>query len=170
MPMSMPRFPNGPVATSFFLVRIKNEQNKKEQKRIKNVVSLEYFIVSRFSGYRKNTSYKRSQTFHEVCVQGKGVYIDRNTYAYILSILNISLYLLNIEFPLIVTKIVPFSILFDHCENKIIRIRIPFFLKEEASSSRLLIYFYGTAIRFKSLKVKKPLPKLYFFMSFPSDS
>ena len=143
MPMPIPRFPNGPVATSFFLVRIKNEQNKKEQKRIKNVVSLEYFIVSRFSGYRKNTSCKRSWTFHEVCVQGKGVYIDRNTYAYILSILmgtehlfpsqrlHISLYLLNIEFPLIVTKIVPFLILFDHCENEIIRIliRIPFFFK-----------------------------------------
>ena len=121
----MQRFLNGPVATSFFLV------------------SLEYFMVSKFSGYRKNTSYTRSQTFHEVCVQGKGVYIDRSTYAYILSIpmgnenlfpsqsLHISLYLLNLEFPLTITKIVPFSIMFDHCESEIIRIRIriPFFSK-----------------------------------------
>ena len=123
--MPIQRFLNGPVATSFFLV------------------SLEYFMVSKFSGYRKNTSYTRSQTFHEVCVQGKGVYIDRSTYAYILSIpmgnenlflsqsLHISLYLLNLEFPLTITKIVPFSIMFDHCESEIIRIRIriPFFSK-----------------------------------------
>ena len=91
-------------------------------------------MVSKFSGSRKNTSYTRSQTFHEVCVQGKGVYIDRSTYAYILSIpmgnenlflsqsLHISLYLLNPEFPLTITKIVPFSIMFDHCESEIIRI------------------------------------------------
>ena len=110
-------------------------------KRIKNVVNLKYFMVSKFSGSRKNTSYTRSQTFHEVCVQGKGVYIDRSTYAYILSIpmgnenlfpsqsLHISLYLLNLEFPLTITKIVPFSIMFNHCESEIIRIRkrIPFF-------------------------------------------
>ena len=39
----------------------------------------------------------------------------------------------NLEFPLIITKIVPFSIIFDHCENDIIRIRIriPFFSKGE---------------------------------------
>ena len=121
----MQRFLNGPVATSFFLV------------------SLEYFMVSKLSGYRKNTSYTRSETFHEVCVQGKGVHIDRNTYAYILSIpmgnknlftsqsLHISLYFLNVEFPLITTNTVSFSIMFDHCENEIIRIRtrIPFFSK-----------------------------------------
>ena len=45
--------------------------------------------------------------------------------------LHISLYLLNLEFPLTITKIVPFSIMFDHCESEIIqiRIRIPFFSK-----------------------------------------
>ena len=99
-------------------------------------------MVPKFSGYRKNTSYTRSQTFHEVCVQGKGVYIDRSTYAHILFIpmgneylfpsqsLHISLYLLNLEFPLIIT--VSFSTMFDHCENEIIRIgiRIPFYSKE----------------------------------------
>ena len=93
-------------------------------------------MVSKFSGSRKSTSYTRSQTFHEVCIQGKGVYIDRSTYTYILSILkgnenlflsqslHISLYLLNLEFPLTITKIVPFSIMFDHCESEIIRVRI----------------------------------------------
>ena len=115
-------------------------------KRIKNVVNLKYFMVSKFSRSRKNTSYTRSQTFHEVCVQGKGVYIDRSTYAYILSIpmgnenllpsqsLRISRYFLDFEVPLTITKIVPFSIMFDHCESEIIRIRIRahFFLKEES--------------------------------------
>ena len=109
----------------------------------KNVVSLKYFMVSKFLGSRKNTSYTGSQTFHEVCIQGKGMYIDRSTYAYILSIpmenenlfpsqsLHISLYLLNLEFPLTITKIVPFLIMFDQCESEIIRIRIriPFFSK-----------------------------------------
>ena len=100
-------------------------------------------MVSRFSGYRKNISYTRSKTFHKMCVQEKGVCIDRSAYTYILSIpmgnehlipsqsLHISLYLLNLEFPLIITKTVPFSKMFDYCENEIIRnrIRIPFFLK-----------------------------------------
>ena len=94
-------------------------------------------MVSKFSEYRKNTSYTRSTTFHKVCVQGEGVYYDRSMYAYILSIpvenenlfpsqsLHISLYVPNLEFPLITTKIVPFSITFGYCENKIIRIPIP---------------------------------------------
>ena len=78
-----------------------------------------------------------------MCVQGKVVHIDRTTYAYILSVpmgnenlfpsqsLHVSLYLLNLEFPLTVTKVVPFLIMFDHCESEItqIRIRISFFSK-----------------------------------------
>ena len=102
-------------------------------------------MVSKFSSYRKNTSYRRSQTFHEVCIQGKGVYIDKDTYACILSIpmgnenlfpaqsLYISLYVLNLEFLLTIIQIVPFSIMFDHYESKIIQIpiRISFFSKEE---------------------------------------
>ena len=106
-------------------------------------------MVSKFSGYRKNTSYTRSQTFHEVCVQGKGVYIDRSTYAYILSIpmgnenlflsqsLHISLYLLNLEFPLTITKIVPFSITFDNWESEIIRIRMRILFFSKGGEPRL---------------------------------
>ena len=69
------KFPYSAVATSSFLVGVRLGGTK----RIKNVVSLKYFMVSKFSGYRKNTSYTRSQTFHKVCVQRKGVYIDKDT-------------------------------------------------------------------------------------------
>ena len=80
-----------------------------------------------------------------MCVQRKGVYIDRSsTHIYYLfpignenffssQSLHISLYLLNLGFPLTITKIVPFSIIFDHCENEIGR--ISFFPKGAASSS-----------------------------------
>ena len=94
-----------------------------------------FYRVQIFKIQEKNTSYTRSETFHKVCIQGKGMYIDRSTYAYKLYLfpkgnenlfssqsLHMLLYLLNLEFPLIITKIVPFSIMFDHCENQIIRI------------------------------------------------
>ena len=45
-----------------------------------------FYDVQIFRIQEKNTSCARSQAFHKVCVQCKGLYIDRSTCAYILSL------------------------------------------------------------------------------------
>ena len=114
------------------------------------MVSLEYFMVSKFLGYRKKLHHMQDQRSSIKCAyRGRGcVLTEVRTRIYYLFLignenlfssqsLHISLYLLNLEFPLIITKTVPFSIIFDHCKNEIIRIRIriSFFAKGGASLS-----------------------------------
>ena len=70
-------------------------------------------MMSRFLGYWKKYIITRSEAFHKVCVQEKRVYSD-GKYAHGLfvsdwkmSTVNISPYLLNTEFPFIMTKTLP---------------------------------------------------------------
>ena len=66
-----------------------------------------------------------------------------------------SLYVLNLEFPLTITKIVPFSIMFDHCESEIvqIRIRIPFFSKRGKPCLQGFYSISNTIITSKTIKL-----------------
>ena len=100
-------------------------------------------LVYKFLGYRKQNTYTRSETFHTIKCAHRGrrfILIKVRAHVYYLfpignenlfssQSLHISLCLLNLELPL--TKIVPFSIMFDRCENGITRIQlpIPFFAK-----------------------------------------
>ena len=98
--------------------------------RIKNVISLEYFMVSKLLGYSKKIHYIQDQTPSIKCAyRGREcILIEVRTHIYYLSpIENENLF----EYPLIITKIFPFSIMFNHYENEIIqiRIRIPIFAK-----------------------------------------
>ena len=70
-------------------------------------------MMSRFLGYWKKYIITRSEAFHKVCVQEKRVYSD-GKYAHGLVVLDwkmstvhISPYLLNTEFPFIMTKTLP---------------------------------------------------------------
>ena len=82
-------------------------------RKIKRTVSVVYFMMSRFLGYWKKYIITRSEAFHKVCVQEKRVYSD-GKYAHGLfvsdwkmSTVHISPYLLNTEFPFIMTKTLP---------------------------------------------------------------
>ena len=70
-------------------------------------------MMSRFLGYWKKYIITRSEAFHKVCVQEKWVY-SGGKYAHGLfvsdwkmSTVHISPYLLNTEFPFIMTKTLP---------------------------------------------------------------
>ena len=67
---------------------------------------------------------ERGCTLIEVCTHIYYLFPIGNEFFFSPQSLHISLSLLNLEFTLITTKIVTFSIMLDHCENEIIRIRI----------------------------------------------
>ena len=107
-----------------------------------DVMELQRHALNLLSGYRKKMHHIQDQRPSIKCTyRGRGcILIEVRTHAYYhfpignkdlfsTQSLHISLYLLNLELLLIITKTTPFSRMFDHCENEIIqiRIRIPYF-------------------------------------------
>ena len=108
------------------------------------VMELQRHALNLLSGYREKMHHIQDHRPSIKCTyRGRGcILIEVRTHAYYhfpignkdlfsTQSLHISLYLLNLELLLIITKTTPFSRMFDHCENEIIqiRIRIPYFSK-----------------------------------------